>query len=157
MGEKFHPINLFKVKPSHVNIPFLYRLKTVVNHWFSDLGYWNRASRVNLQIIHSDDPWSCMFILNVFTHIIFCRNCFLLFFSSIFDFLFHAVFTNFNEVFGSLFSTFSCMFFVKGSNMNNIYLFKVNNRNTKIMFKIFKVDEEDSRTTSLTSFWCLYC
>ena len=80
MGEKFHPINLFKVKPSHVNIPFLYRLKTLVNHWFSDLGYWNRTSRVNLQIIHSDDPWSCMFILNVFTHIIFCRNCFLFFF-----------------------------------------------------------------------------
>ena len=48
----------------------------------------------------------------------------------------------------------------------NIYLFIVNNRNlrkrceicSKLTIKnLFKVNNKDIRTTSLTSFWCLYC
>ena len=37
-----------------------------------------------------------------------------------------------------------------------IYLLKGNNRNTKV-WNMFKVNDNDSRTTSLASFWCLYC
>ena len=42
----------------------------------------------------------------------------------------------------------------------NIYLFKVNNRNTimwNIMWNIFKVNNKNTNTTSLTSLWCFYC
>ena len=39
----------------------------------------------------------------------------------------------------------------------NIYLFQVNNRNAKKRFEImFKVNNNDIRTTSLTSFWCFF-
>ena len=42
----------------------------------------------------------------------------------------------------------------------NIYLFKVNNRNTimwNIMWNIFKVNNKNTKATSLTSLWCFYC
>ena len=40
----------------------------------------------------------------------------------------------------------------------NIYLFKVSNRNTrKKMWNMFKVNNKNIRTTSVTSFWCFFC
>ena len=40
----------------------------------------------------------------------------------------------------------------------SIYLLKVNNRNTRNkVWNMFKVNNKDSRMTSMTSFWCLYC
>ena len=39
----------------------------------------------------------------------------------------------------------------------NIYLFKFNNSNTRKGCEINTANYEDTRTTSLTSFWCLYC
>ena len=38
-----------------------------------------------------------------------------------------------------------------------VYLLKVNNRNTSTMWNLFKVNHKDTRTTSLTSFWRIYC
>ena len=37
----------------------------------------------------------------------------------------------------------------------DMYLFKINNGNTSI--NLFKINNEDTRTHSLASFWCLYC
>ena len=34
---------------------------------------------------------------------------------------------------------------------------KLNNRKTKNDVKYFKVKDKDTRTTSVTSFWCIYC
>ena len=54
----------------------------------------------------------------------------------------------------------------------NVYLFKFNNRNTRKRCEIrskltiktperrqnmFKANKKNTRTTSLTSFWCFYC
>ena len=40
----------------------------------------------------------------------------------------------------------------------NIELFKVKNRNCrKKVWNMFKVNNKDTKTTSTTSFWCLYC
>ena len=39
----------------------------------------------------------------------------------------------------------------------NIYLLKVDNRNTRInVWNMFKVNDKDIRTTSMSSFWCLH-
>ena len=35
-----------------------------------------------------------------------------------------------------------------------IYLFKVSNENTRLMYE-FKINNKDTKTTSMTSFWCL--
>ena len=42
-------------------------------------------------------------------------------------------------------------------NPANNYLFKVNNRNRKTLWDMFKDNNKDIRTTSVTSFWCIYC
>ena len=43
-------------------------------------------------------------------------------------------------------------------NPANIYLFKVDNKILeKGMKNMFKFDNKNTRTTSLTSFWCFYC
>ena len=40
----------------------------------------------------------------------------------------------------------------------NIYLFKVSKRNTrKKVWNMYKANNKDARTTSVTSFWYLYC
>ena len=42
----------------------------------------------------------------------------------------------------------------------NIYLFKVTNRNPKTYKKVwnmFKVNNKNTRMTSVTLFWCFYC
>ena len=41
--------------------------------------------------------------------------------------------------------------------LDNIYLLKVNNRDSRITCEICKVDYKYIRTSSMTSFWCLYC
>ena len=44
----------------------------------------------------------------------------------------------------------------KGFNPANIDLLKFNNKNTRKKFEIYSKYKE-TRTTSLTSVWCLYC
>ena len=43
-------------------------------------------------------------------------------------------------------------------NPANIYLFKVDSRNIrKKVWNMFKVNNKNTTTTSLTLFWCFYC
>ena len=37
------------------------------------------------------------------------------------------------------------------------HLFKFNNGNRRKMLSLFEINNEDTETTSLTLFWCLYC
>ena len=39
----------------------------------------------------------------------------------------------------------------------NIYLFKFSNRNVEMVWNMLQVSNKDTRTTSMTLFWCLYC
>ena len=39
----------------------------------------------------------------------------------------------------------------------NIYLFKFSNRNVEMVWNMLQVSNKDTRTTSVTLFWCLYC
>ena len=51
------------------------------------------------------------------------------------------------------------LFRIRGSKMpigSDIYLFKVNNRYTKKVWNRFKVNNINTITTSLTSFWCVF-
>ena len=41
-------------------------------------------------------------------------------------------------------------------NPTNIYLFKVNNSDSRKKVKYVKVNNKNTRTTSMTSFWCFY-
>ena len=51
--------------------------------------------------------------------------------------------------------------FMMSSHLNcipaEIYLFKGNNGNKRTMCSLFKVNNKDTRATSLTLFWCLHC
>ena len=42
------------------------------------------------------------------------------------------------------------------TNQVNKYKFLVNSSNTRVL-DMFKVNNKDTRTSSMTSFWCLYC
>ena len=55
------------------------------------------------------------------------------------------------KVFQAIFAVFQIFYPV------GIYLFKVNNRNTGTVGNMFKINSKNTRTKSMTSFWCLYC
>ena len=46
---------------------------------------------------------------------------------------------------------------INSDNPTGIYLLKVNKRNTRTMCDLFKVNNKDTSTASMASFWCLYC
>ena len=48
--------------------------------------------------------------------------------------------------------------FIQYNNSANNYLFKISKRNRRKRFEMmFKVNNRNTRTISLTSFWCFYC
>ena len=54
----------------------------------------------------------------------------------------------------------SCLFKIHCIYPTDFYLFKINNENTRNPFEVwnlFKISKSNTRATSVTSFWCLYC
>ena len=48
--------------------------------------------------------------------------------------------------------------FIQYNNSANNYLFKISKRNRRKRFEMmFKANNRNTRTISLTSFWCFYC